>query len=204
MSDDATLEEVAAPLDLLLSDAATGPLRRFLPGSATVRFGRGLARQPIPVTRKLAELTAELARIGLRRSALEPDPKDKRFAEPAWRGQPGLRAALQCYLAVRRTVGDIRNEVDLEWSDATKVDFAIDNILDAVAPSNNPFLNPLTYKAVIDTGDGASCGGVRNLVSDVSSAAPRAVHGRPERLRRGGDPGHDRGRRGGRARRCSS
>ena len=169
MSDDATLEEVAAPLDLLLSDAATGPMRRFLPGSATVRFGLGLARRPRPVTTKLAELTFELARIGLRRSELEPDPKDKRFAEPAWQHQPALRAMLQVYLAVGRTVSDVRKEVDLEWSDGTKVDFALDNILDAVAPSNNPFLNPLTYKAVLDTGGRSVLRGVRNLVSDMSS-----------------------------------
>ncbi|MDQ2729614.1 MAG: alpha/beta fold hydrolase [Actinomycetota bacterium] len=169
MSDDADLAEVAAPLDLLLSDAATGPMRRFLPGSATVRFALGLARRPRPVTTKLAELTVELARIGLRRSDLEPDPKDKRFVEPAWKHQPGLRAMLQAYLAVGRAVSDVRREVDLEWSDATKVDFALDNILDAVAPSNNPLLNPLTYKAVIDTGGRSVLRGVRNLVSDAAS-----------------------------------
>ncbi|MDQ2724940.1 MAG: poly(3-hydroxyalkanoate) polymerase, partial [Actinomycetota bacterium] len=169
MSDDATNAEVAAPLDLLLSDAATGPLRRFLPGSATVRFGLGLVRRPRPVTAKLAGLAAELARIGLRRSDLEPDPKDKRFTEPAWKYQPGLRAMLQAYLAVGRTVSDVRKEVDLGWSDATKVDFALDNILDAVAPSNNPFLNPLTYKAVIDTGGRSVLRGVRNLLSDAAS-----------------------------------
>ncbi len=167
--DDSTLEEVAAPLDLLLSDAATGPMRRFLPGSATVRFAMGVARRPRPVTTKVAKLTFELARIGLRRSDLEPDPKDKRFAEPAWKHQPGLRAMLQAYLAVGQAVSDVRKEVDLEWSDATKVDFALENIIDAVAPSNNPFLNPLTYKAVIDSGGRSVLRGVRNLVSDMSS-----------------------------------
>ncbi|MDQ6837046.1 MAG: alpha/beta fold hydrolase [Actinomycetota bacterium] len=168
MADDAAAEEVAAPLDLLLSDAANGPLRRLLPSAATARFGLGLVRRPAPVAKRLAGLTAEAARIGLRRSSLEPDPKDKRFAEPAWRAQPGLWAMLQLYLAVGHTLSELRDEVHLDWADATKIDFALDNLLDAVAPSNNPFLNPLTYKAVLDTGGRSVLRGVRNLLSDLS------------------------------------
>ncbi|MDQ6784816.1 MAG: alpha/beta fold hydrolase [Actinomycetota bacterium] len=168
MAEESTLEELAAPLDLLLSDAATGPLRRFLPGSATAWFGLGLARRPVPVTKTLGRLSLELTKIGLRRSYLEADPKDKRFAEPAWRNQPGLRAMLQAYLAVGRAVGELRDTADLEGADATEVDFALGNVLDALAPSNNPFLNPLAYKAVLDTGGRSVARGVRNLLSDAS------------------------------------
>ncbi len=38
--------DAAAPLDLLLADATSSPLRRFLPGMSGVRFTAGLARDP--------------------------------------------------------------------------------------------------------------------------------------------------------------
>jgi len=44
--------EAAASLDLLLTDASRGMLRRFLPNGSTVRFGLGLARKPATVTRR--------------------------------------------------------------------------------------------------------------------------------------------------------
>lgn len=113
-------------------------------------------------------MTLEMAKIGLRRSSLAPDPKDKRFTEPAWLNQPALRATLQTYLALGRTVGQLRNEVELDWADGTKFDFALGNVLDAVSPSNNPFLNPLVYKAILDTGGRSVLRGVRNLLSDAS------------------------------------
>ena len=44
----ATTDELATPLDLLLSDATSSPLRRFVPGMSGVRFTAGLARHPVP------------------------------------------------------------------------------------------------------------------------------------------------------------
>ena len=37
---------LATPLDLLLADATSSPLRRFVPGMSGVRFTAGLARRP--------------------------------------------------------------------------------------------------------------------------------------------------------------
>jgi hypothetical protein len=37
-------EDAATALDLLLSDAALGVVRRFLPSASTLRFAAGLAR----------------------------------------------------------------------------------------------------------------------------------------------------------------
>lgn len=168
-SNESTPEEVAAPLDLLLSEATSGPLRRFLPNGATARFGLGLARRPGPVAKQLTGLSVEMARIVLGRSRFQPDAKDRRFSEPAWQALPGLRATLQVYLAWAQALRELGAGVDLEWSDATMVDFAIDNLIDLMAPSNNPLLNPLTYKAVLDTGGRSVLRGARNLISDMSS-----------------------------------
>jgi len=43
--------DVAAALDLLLTDASRGMLRRFLPNRSMARFGMALARKPDTVAR---------------------------------------------------------------------------------------------------------------------------------------------------------
>ncbi len=106
MSSDEVEEETgtdaATPLDLLLADAASSPLRRFLPGMSGVRFTAGLARHPGRVVRRGAGLAGELARIGAGRSEIEADEKDRRFAsEEGWTRNPLLRRTLQSYLADR-------------------------------------------------------------------------------------------------------
>jgi polyhydroxyalkanoate synthase len=45
-------EAAASPLDLLLTDAALGVLRRFVPSASTLRLAAGLARRPATVTRR--------------------------------------------------------------------------------------------------------------------------------------------------------
>ena len=45
-------EELAAPLDLLLTDAALGLGRRLTPNSSWLKLGAGLARRPRTVTRR--------------------------------------------------------------------------------------------------------------------------------------------------------
>ncbi len=104
MSSDEVEEEpgtdAATPLDLLLADATSSPLRRFLPGMSGVRFTAGLARHPGRVVRRGAGLAGELARIGAGRSEIEADAKDRRFAsEEGWTRNPLLRRTLQSYLA---------------------------------------------------------------------------------------------------------
>jgi polyhydroxyalkanoate synthase len=91
--------DAAAALDLLLAAAALGPLRRFLPGGAGVRFVTGLARRPRELARQASWLAAELARVGLGRSTLAPPSRDRRFTDPAWTSNPLLRRLVQAYLA---------------------------------------------------------------------------------------------------------
>ena len=95
--------EAVMGLDMVLVDAARGPLRRMVPPAGTaVRFGSALARQPGTVARRTGELARELGRITAGSSDLAPGKKDKRFADPAWSGNPFLRRAMQTHLAAAR------------------------------------------------------------------------------------------------------
>jgi polyhydroxyalkanoate synthase len=162
--------DVAAPLDLLLSDATRNPLQRFLPGMSAVRFGASLAKRPGRVIDRSRDLVTELASIGVGRSQLAPHEKDKRFTEVGWSRNPLLRRAVQTYLAVGATARGLVEDADLDWADDQRMSFLVDNLVEASAPSNNPLLNPLVLKTMIDTGGENLLAGGRRFVRDFSSA----------------------------------
>jgi polyhydroxyalkanoate synthase len=159
----------AAPFDLLLSDAARSPLRRFMPGMSGVRFTTRLARQPGRVVRRGAGLVGELAKVGIGRSELEAHAKDRRFADEAWAKNPLFKRTLQSYLAMGAAARGLVADADLDWGDGQRMGFIIDNIVEASAPSNNPFLNPRVLKRVIDTGGGNLFAGGRRFVRDFAT-----------------------------------
>jgi len=158
----------AAPLDLLLADAATGMLRRVNPGGSGLRLAAGLAARPRVVAGRGRQLLGELARIAVGRSQVEPSRRDRRFADPGWAGNPLLRRTMQAYLAAAQTAEGIVAEAGLDEADSERVGFALTNLIDALAPSNNLLLNPAAVKAAIDTGGGSVLAGLRHFVADMA------------------------------------
>jgi len=164
--------EEAAALDLLLATAALGPLRRFMPGRAWVEFAAALARRPDDLARQATWLAGELGRVGLGRSSLAPSPKDRRFSDVAWTANPLLRRLVQVYLAAGQSAERLVAGADLQWRDAERMSFVVDNLVQALAPSNNPVISPVFWKAVIDSGGGNVVRGARHLAADLA-APPR-------------------------------
>jgi polyhydroxyalkanoate synthase len=162
--------EAVTGLDMVLVDAARGPLRRLVPPAGTaLRFGSALARQPGTVAKRAGELAVEIGRVAVGRSELAPGKKDKRFADPAWTGNPLLRRAVQAHLATARTAWELIEDADLDWQDDERIRFTATNLVDALAPSNVPVLNPLSLKAVIDTGGKSAVQGFRRMVRDLAT-----------------------------------
>jgi polyhydroxyalkanoate synthase len=169
---EAAPEAVAAPLDLLLTDAAIGALRRVNPGGSGLRLAAALAGRPRLVAGRSGQLLGELARIAVGNSQVEPSRRDRRFADPGWAGNPLLRRAMQAYLAAAGTAEGVVADAGLDWADSERVSFAVTNLIDALAPSNNPLLNPAALKAAVDSGGGSTLAGLRNFVADMA-APPR-------------------------------
>jgi polyhydroxyalkanoate synthase len=165
-------DNLAVPLDALLVDAALGPLRRLLPDLSTARLVRRLVTRPATTSRRVSALATEYARIGAGRSQIAPQPRDRRFADPAWTENPLLRRVVQAYLASAQTVAELVADADLDWSDGQRVRFLTDNLVEAFAPSNVPLLNPASAKAAIDTAGMNFLRGGRNLIRDFA-APPR-------------------------------
>ena len=168
----ASLAERAAPLDVLLVDAALGPLRRFRPDLSTAKWALSLARQPRGTTRRLVELGAEAGRIAVGSSEVTPRRGDRRFTDTAWADNPLLKRLVQLYLAGGQTVEQLVADADLDPRDRERVRFFVENVVEALAPSNVPLVNPASAKAVIDTAGLSLVRGGRQLVKDMA-ASPR-------------------------------
>src|SRR6266568_613643 len=133
-------DAAAAPLDLLLADAATGMMRRINPGGSGLRLAAALAVRPRLVAGRGGRLAGELARIAVGRSQVQPSRRDRRFADPGWAGNPLLRRAMQAYLAAAQAAEGVVAEAGLRH-------FLADM---AVAPRVPSMVEPDAFEVGVD------------------------------------------------------
>jgi polyhydroxyalkanoate synthase len=162
-------DELAAPLDLLLISATRPFGRRMTPNASWARLGANLAKQPGAVAGRVGALTRELGGIAAGRSHRAPARADKRFADAAWEQNPLLHRIMQAYLAGSETAEGLLADSRLDWRDAEKMRFVFDNVVEGLAPSNNPLLSPLGWKALIDTGGLSAVRGAKAFARDMLS-----------------------------------
>jgi len=155
-------------LDAMLTEAAVGPRQRWLPGVAGLRAAASLAGKPRRVAGRAGGLGAELARIAAGRSEVAPAKGDRRFKDPAWEGNPIFRRLGQSYLAVGGTLHNLLEDAELEWDQERRLRFTLDNLVDALAPSNFPLTNPTVLKALVDTGGANLLAGGKQFARDMA------------------------------------
>jgi polyhydroxyalkanoate synthase subunit PhaC len=174
-----TSDDVAAPLDSLLVQAAHRPYRRFLPDASTAKLARWLLLHPRRTGRRVADLTRELGRIGTGASTTAPSRQDRRFTDPAWTQNPLLRRLVQGYLAAGQTARALVADANLGWRDTERVGFLVENLIEALAPTNVPLVNPSSAKVAIDTAGMSLVRGGGAFVRDMASAPriPEMVDG---------------------------
>jgi polyhydroxyalkanoate synthase len=156
-------EAAASGLDALIAEGRTGP-PALLPGGSALRMAAALAVRPGTLARRGAGLAAELARIGLGSSQVEPDPADGRYADPAWTRNPLLRRLAQAHLAASATAAALVSDAGLDATDEARLRAAVTALSGALAPSAS-VLNPAVRRAAVETG-GTSA--VRRLVADMA------------------------------------
>jgi polyhydroxyalkanoate synthase len=166
----ARLADEAAPLDVLLLDAAVGPVRRFMPDLSTARWAVSLARRPRRTARRLGGFGAEAGRILTGTSTVAPHRGDRRFTDAAWTDNPLLKRLVQLYLAEGHTLDQLVDDAELGPRDRKRVRFLLENLVEAFAPSNVPLVNPASAKAAIDTAGLSLVRGGGQLVKDLASA----------------------------------
>lgn len=161
-----------AALDVMLTDAAIEPgARRLVQPAAALRLGGALARRPRRVARRVGALGGELGRIATGSSDLTPRKGDRRFGDRAWTESWAFHRLMQGYLALGGTVDDLVDDAALDWRSDLRIRFVLENLLDALAPTNFPLTNPQVLKETIDRGG-------KNLATGTVRFARDAVRGR--------------------------
>jgi polyhydroxyalkanoate synthase subunit PhaC len=160
---------VRSGFDILVTDAP-GIRSTFLAPAPAARAAFGLARRPGRVARRLGALAAELGAAAVGTSQRAPNPKDRRFADPAWQHSWLFRRIAHVYLAAVATAEDLIGDAELDWASDEELRFAVENIADALAPTNFPWSNPTALKVTIDYGGANLLKGARNLLRDVSTS----------------------------------
>ncbi|MCX5045249.1 alpha/beta fold hydrolase [Aldersonia sp. NBC_00410] len=162
-------DELAAPLDLLLTGSTRSVAGRMLPSRSWTRMATGLAGKPRTVAGRGTALVRELGSVATGSCTRAPARADKRFADPAWNQNPLLHRTMQAYLATADTANSLLDDAELEWRDQEKMRFVFDNLLEGLSPSNNPFISPLGWKAMIDTGGLSMVRGLSAFARDMAS-----------------------------------
>jgi polyhydroxyalkanoate synthase len=155
-------------LDVMLAEAAAGGPPRFLAPGSAAKIGVGLARHPRSVATRAAGLARELARVTAGQSELAPAKGDRRFGDSAWESNWLLRRVLQGYLAVGESVDGLISDARVDWRAERRARLAAGNLLDALAPTNFPWSNPVVIREAVNTGGTNFVAGGRRLMRDLS------------------------------------
>ena len=105
------------------------------------------------------------------------DERDRRFADPAWDGNPAYFTLRQAYLATRQLGEDLLAAGRGDPLTDQKAQLAMGFAFDALAPTNFLLANPAALKKAFDTGGASVLAGARNFADDLAhnGGRPRQV-----------------------------
>jgi polyhydroxyalkanoate synthase len=135
--------------------------------SAVALLLRETASDPARVLRHAQSMGEDMVKIMTGKSELAPDPKDKRFMDPAWQFNPFFRAGVQYYLAVQKGMRSWLEDLELDELERNRANFIANIILDGLAPTNTLAGNPIAQKQVINSGGLSLIKGLQNAYNDL-------------------------------------
>ncbi len=156
------------------STTALGPLvglaREDFVGAVALLL-RETASDPGRVAKHTKVWAEDVVQIMTGKSELAPDPKDKRFKDPAWQYNPFFRAGAQYYLAVQKGMKNWLADLELDELERDRANFISNIIIDGLAPTNTLIGNPSAQKRVIDSGGLSLLKGLKNAYTDMTENA---------------------------------
>jgi polyhydroxyalkanoate synthase subunit PhaC len=159
--------ELSAPLDVLLTEATYSPRQRFFAADATLKLGSSLVQHPRTVARQVRGLVRELGRVAAGDAEIKPSRGDRRFADPAWQENPIFRRVMQAYLATGAALDGLISDAGLDIQTERRVRFPVENVYDALAPTNFIWSNPAAMKTAVSTRGASFVRGAGHLASDM-------------------------------------
>lgn len=150
--------------------SALGPLigltREDIFGAVAVML-RETASDPQRLMKHSQSMGEDMIKIMTGKSELAPNPKDKRFQDPAWQYNPFMRAGMQYYLAVQKGAAHWLEDLELDELEKDRARFISNIIIDSLAPTNTLIGNPTAQKMAITSGGLSLVKGLKNAYEDM-------------------------------------
>jgi polyhydroxyalkanoate synthase len=153
-------EELLGAVAMMLRQTTTNP-------KATMKFA--------------GRMTKENVEILLGKSERAPEPKDRRFKDPAWAHNPFYKRGLQTYLAMQDNLNEWVGDLAMGELEHARAQFVLGMITDALAPTNSFVGNPAARKRAIESGGLSLVKGLKNAYNDLTKngGMPSQVDSRP-------------------------
>jgi polyhydroxyalkanoate synthase len=102
--------------------------------------------------------------------AIEPSPRDKRFQDPEWKSNQFFDFVMQLYLLTTKWANDlVRNAEGLDPHTRKKAEFYVQQITNALSPSNFVLTNPEVLRATLTSHGENLVRGMKMLAEDVEA-----------------------------------
>jgi polyhydroxyalkanoate synthase len=102
--------------------------------------------------------------------AIEPSPRDKRFKDPEWKSNQFFDFVLQLYLLTTQWAETlVKNADGLDPHTRKKAEFYVQQISNAIAPSNFVLTNPEVLRATLATNGDNLVRGMKMLTEDIEA-----------------------------------
>jgi poly[(R)-3-hydroxyalkanoate] polymerase subunit PhaC len=102
--------------------------------------------------------------------AIEPSPRDKRFTDPEWKSNHFFDFLMQLYLLTTQWAHDlVRNAEGLDAHTRKKAEFYVQQITNALAPSNFILTNPEVLRETLATSGDNLLRGMTMLAEDIEA-----------------------------------
>src|SRR6195256_2589220 len=102
--------------------------------------------------------------------AIEPAPRDKRFADPEWKSNQFFDFVMQAYLLSTRWANDLVREAEgLDPHTRKKAEFYVQQITNALAPSNFVLTNPEVLRETLASNGDNLVRGMKMLAEDIEA-----------------------------------
>jgi polyhydroxyalkanoate synthase subunit PhaC len=143
-----------------------GLAREDLLGAVSVML-RETAAKPQTTMKHMRMFSDDVVNILTNKSELAPNPRDKRFLDPAWAANPFYRMGMQYYLAAQNSVGRWIADLELDELERARANFVSGMIIDSLSPTNSLAGNPSAIKKALETGGGSLIKGLKNAYNDM-------------------------------------
>ena len=140
-------------------------------------FFQNLAKEPeklavsnLDLYIKFSNLWIESAKDFLDKTpaTVEAKKSDRRFKDEAWNNSPGFKFVKDSYLTYAEWLNDlVKNTGDLDKKARDKLEFYVNQYIDAISPSNFLMTNPEVIRATLDTNAENLVKGLKKLAVDI-------------------------------------